>query len=96
MRSSTETLIAAMRILARDIRSTDGIANAAIREAADRLEEMAGINRELLEACQAAMRIVALWRPPVDVSPEHHHEADALLAMEETFTMAIAKATERK
>ena len=40
MRSSTETLIAALRILARDIRSTDGIANAAIREAADRLKEL--------------------------------------------------------
>ena len=40
MRSSTETLIAAMRILSRDIKSTDGIANAAIAEAAERLEEL--------------------------------------------------------
>ena len=40
MRSSTETLIAAMRILSRDIRSTDGVANAAIREAAERLAEL--------------------------------------------------------
>lgn len=39
MRSTTETLIAAMRILARDILSGDGVANAAISEAADRLEE---------------------------------------------------------
>lgn len=39
MRSATETLIAAMRILARDIQSGDGVANAAIAEAADRLEE---------------------------------------------------------
>ena len=38
-KSSTETLIAAMRILARDIQSGDGVANAAIAEAADRLEE---------------------------------------------------------
>lgn len=38
-RSSTPTLIAAMRILARDIQSGDGVANAAIAEAADRLEE---------------------------------------------------------
>lgn len=30
-----------MRILAEDIHSEDGIANAAIREAADRLEELA-------------------------------------------------------
>lgn len=39
-KSSTETLIAAMRILARDIQSGDGVANAAIAEAADRLEEL--------------------------------------------------------
>lgn len=39
MRTSTETLIAAMRILSQDIQSDDGIANAAIAEAAQRLEE---------------------------------------------------------
>ena len=42
MKSSTETLIVAMRVLARDIQSNDGIANAAIAEAADRLEELHG------------------------------------------------------
>ena len=40
MKSSTETLIAALRILARDIQSGDGVANAAIAEAADRLTEL--------------------------------------------------------
>ena len=39
-RTKTETLIAAMRILARDIHSGDCVANAAIVEAADRLEEL--------------------------------------------------------
>ena len=39
-KSSTATLIAAMRILARDIDGGDGVANAAISEAADRLEEL--------------------------------------------------------
>jgi hypothetical protein len=39
-RTSTPTLIAAMRALARDIDSPDGVANAAILEAADRMEEM--------------------------------------------------------
>lgn len=38
--SSTETLIGALRGLARDIESGDGIANAAIAEAADRMEEL--------------------------------------------------------
>lgn len=40
MKSSTETLIAALRVLANDIESQDGVANAAIAEAADRLEEL--------------------------------------------------------
>ncbi len=34
------TLVAALRILARDIQSEDGIANAAIAEAADRIEAL--------------------------------------------------------
>jgi hypothetical protein len=40
MRSSTETLIEALRILANEIQSEDGVANAAIAEAADRMEEL--------------------------------------------------------
>jgi len=43
MRTSTETLISAMRVLAVEIYSEDGVANAAIAEAADRLEELAEI-----------------------------------------------------
>jgi len=39
-RTSTPTLIAAMRALANDIESPDGVANAAILEAAERMEEM--------------------------------------------------------
>lgn len=38
--SSAQTIIAAMRILAAEIHSEDGVANAAIAEAADRLERM--------------------------------------------------------
>lgn len=44
MRSSTETIIKALRILAADIQSGDGVANAAIAEAADRLEELSQDN----------------------------------------------------
>jgi hypothetical protein len=39
MTTSTEILVAAMRALANDIQSEDGVANAAIAEAAQRLEE---------------------------------------------------------
>ena len=40
MRSKTETIIEALRVLAGDIFSEDGIANLAIAEAADRMEEL--------------------------------------------------------
>ena len=61
MRSSTETLIAALRILARDIQSEDGVANAAIEEAAARLKELERENaalRELATRMAAEMREV--------------------------------------
>ena len=40
MRSKTETIIGALRVLANNIQSGDGLANAAIAEAADRIEEL--------------------------------------------------------
>lgn len=43
MRTDTETLAKAMDVLARDIQSGDGAANAAIQEAADRLRELEGV-----------------------------------------------------
>jgi hypothetical protein len=41
MKTTTQTLAAALRQLANDIESPDGVANAAILEAAERLEELA-------------------------------------------------------
>jgi ABC-type transporter Mla subunit MlaD len=38
-RSTTNTLVEALNILARDIQSEDGVANACIAEAAQRLQE---------------------------------------------------------
>jgi hypothetical protein len=55
MRSSTETLIEALRILAGDILSEEGVANAAIAEAADRMEELCS---ELLFQKQLAEKYV--------------------------------------
>ena len=54
-RAKTETIIKAMRILAEDIQSGDGVANAAIREAADRLEEF-----------RAAAKKRCAWRRDAD------------------------------
>lgn len=43
MRTETDVLIGALRILAEEIESEDGVANACIAEAADRLEECESI-----------------------------------------------------
>lgn len=40
MKTNTKTLIKALRILSEDIQSDDGIANACVAEAADRIEEL--------------------------------------------------------
>ena len=40
MRSSTKTIIGALRILSNDIQGGDGVANACLWEAADRMEEL--------------------------------------------------------
>lgn len=39
-RSTNETLVKALCILARDIQSNDGVANLVMQEAADRIEEL--------------------------------------------------------
>ena len=54
-KSDTKTLIASMRILAEDIQSEDGVANSAIAEAANRLEEL---EEQLKEAQDYADKLV--------------------------------------
>jgi ABC-type transporter Mla subunit MlaD len=49
MKTPIETLIKALRILANDIQSDDGVANAAISEAANRLEEQQKRIQRLVE-----------------------------------------------
>jgi len=57
MRSSTETLIAAMHILATEIQSDDGVANAAIAEAAQRLAEQ----QDRIKRLEAAGDAMEAW-----------------------------------
>ena len=53
MITTTETLVAAMRALANDIQSEDGVANAAIAEAAQRLEEQQARIKRLEESLES-------------------------------------------
>jgi len=57
MRSSTETLIAACKELAATVQCDDGVANSALREIAERLEELSNDKLiaaapDLLNACK--------------------------------------------
>ena len=61
MKTSTETLIAAMRILSQDIQSDDGVANAAIAEAAQRLEEQQERITQLERENDALRADLLLW-----------------------------------
>lgn len=66
MRSSTETLIVSMLVLAKNISSEDGVANAAIAEAADRLEELQAENAKLLKNFMFAESEIILIREDRD------------------------------
>ena len=61
MRSSTEILIKAMRILSQDIQSEDGVANAAVAEAAQRLEEQHMRIAQLEQENDALRADLLLW-----------------------------------
>ena len=48
MKSQTDTITSALRVLARDIQTDDGVVNACLNEAAGRLEELQRANRNTL------------------------------------------------
>lgn len=83
-KTETKVLIQALRILARDIQSGDGVANAAIAEAADRLEEMDAApqaeNKQLREAVIRALpairEYVDFHGPCLDCHPDDREGED--------------------
>ena len=61
MRSSTRSLINAMRVLDSEIQSDDGVANAVIAEAAQRLEEQQECIAQLEQENDALRADLLLW-----------------------------------
>ncbi len=61
MKTSTETLIAAMHILATEIQSDDGVANSAIAEAVERLAEQHMRIAQLEQENDAMRADLLLW-----------------------------------
>jgi hypothetical protein len=62
MKSNTQTLIAALRVLARDIETDDGVVNAVLDEAAQRMEELdwnwLSASETMPESCVAVLAVV--------------------------------------
>jgi len=77
-RTPTPILIEALRILSRDIQSEDGVANAAIAEAADRIE---WLEKKQVEAARAA----ALLSPKdaCDITLAAHRAVSLIKELEE-------------
>ena len=78
MNTPTETLVSAMRALANDIQSEDGVANAAIHEAAQRLKEQQDRIQRLEAAGDAMadlleeemfMKLAVQWRKAKEAKP---------------------------
>lgn len=84
MKTKTETLIKALRILANDIESEDGVANAAIAEGAQRLEELHEMNKNLLDVLIEADSMIEM-EPYEHVSQE---ASDAHQNIRETIRKA--------
>ena len=77
MRTETETIIEALRILAGDIFSEDGIANLTIAEAADRMEELCAellFQKRLAEKYVGAGKICAKILSLAELDKLYHEE----------------------
>jgi hypothetical protein len=88
MRSSTETLIDALRILANKIQSEDGVANAAIAEAADRMEELCSellFQKRLAEKYVEAGKICAKIYIARNISLSEESMLSALAEIDKTY-----------
>lgn len=91
MRTETKTIIEVLRILAGDIFSDDGIANLAIAEAADRMEELSDellFQKQLAEKYVEAGKICAKIYIARNIT---HSEEFMLSALAEIDTIYRAK-----
>jgi len=58
MKTKSKTLVKALRILSENVQSDDGVANACIAEAADRIEELeAKVSELTVKLCRDMFRL---------------------------------------
>ena len=88
MRNSTETIIEALRICSSDIQSEEGVANAAIWEAADRMEELCAellFQKQLAEKYVEAGKICAQIYIARNISLSEKDVLSALAEIDKTY-----------
>jgi hypothetical protein len=88
MRSETKTIIGALRILANEIQSEDGVANAAIAEAADRMEELCSellFQKRLAEKYVEAGKICAKIYMARNITLSEESMLSALAEIDKTY-----------
>ena len=71
-KSETKTIIGAMRILSVDIQSDDGVANMAISEAADRLQELHDTNAMLNDLTDSRLQTIDALKKRLQGLSEKH------------------------
>jgi len=91
MKTKTETLIKALRILANDIESEDGVANAAIAEAAQRLEDLHEMNRKLLDALNDITEPLAYMKRKADEEGLHLSGVAYSISQDPEYLKEIAR-----
>jgi len=93
IKSDTKTLVAAMRILAEAIQSEDRVANLAISEAADRLEELEGQLKEAQDYADKLVKHKDMVCLPKDL--ENLREANSHFATENHILKEQQRMSER-
>ena len=100
IKTSTPTLVWALRILAAEIETPDGVASMAIVEAADRIEELRGLNDALAAALRGTVTMLESWHSDMpqhvgDKEPATLSAAHAALASAESCQPAKHQDSER-
>jgi hypothetical protein len=78
MKSSTETLIKALHILSNEIKTDDGVINAALSEAAYRMEELQTNNQKMLDMLKECMEFLSYPRDGSEIG-DMYCEIDDLI-----------------
>jgi hypothetical protein len=82
MKSSTETLIKALRILSEHVETDDGVFNVALAESADRLEDLQTNNLKMLDMLKECMEFLSYPRDGSEIGDMYSDIEDVINEIE--------------